>query len=69
MENKTSEAQIRAVRKWDKDNYDRISIVVPIGQKEVVKAHAIEMNESLNGFIQRAINETIERDKKRSPEA
>jgi len=33
------------------------------GQKELIQAHADEQGESLNGFINRAIGETMERDK------
>ena len=42
--------------------YDRINLTVPKGQKDVIKAHADSRGESVNGFIQRAIDETIIRD-------
>jgi uncharacterized protein (DUF1778 family) len=42
--------------------YDRINLTVPKGQKEIIKAHAEANGESLNGFIQRAINETIKKE-------
>ena len=48
--------------KWQSDNCERISLVVKKGEKEVLKAHAIKQGESLNGFIIRAIAETIKRD-------
>lgn len=48
--------------KWQSDNCERISLVVKKGEKEVLKAHAIKQGESLNGFIKRAIAETIKRD-------
>ena len=35
---------------------------MPKGQKAVTKAHAEGQGESLNAFINRAINETMERD-------
>ncbi len=35
---------------------------MPKGQKDVAKAHAEAQGESLNAFINRAINETMERD-------
>lgn len=48
--------------------YDRIALVVPKGQKAVIQAHAAEHGEKMNGFIQRAINETITREQsERSP--
>lgn len=46
--------------------YDRINLTVPKGQKDVIKAHADGMGESVNGFIQRAISETMIRDKENS---
>lgn len=45
------------------DTYDRINLLVPRGQKEVIKAHAEARGESVNAFINRAVTETIERDK------
>ena len=36
---------------------------VPKGRKEAVKAHADTQGESLNAFINRAITETMDRDK------
>ena len=42
--------------------YDEIKVRVFKGDKEKVKAHAESRGESLNGFINRAINEAIERD-------
>ncbi len=45
-----------------RNNYDRISMTVPKGEKEAYKAHAEAHGEKLNSFIQRAIRETIERD-------
>lgn len=42
--------------------YDRVNLTLPKGRKEEVKAHAEQRGESLNGFIQRAIDETMRRD-------
>ena len=42
--------------------YDRVNLTLPKGRKEEVKAHAEQRGESLNGFIQRAIDETMQRD-------
>lgn len=44
--------------------YDRISLIVPKGQKDLIQAHAEAQGESTNGFINRAISETMERDRK-----
>ena len=58
-----SKAQQKAVNKYMSQNYDRINLTVPKGQKEIIKAHAEAHSESVNGFINRAIEETMERDK------
>ena len=57
-----SKAQQKAVHKYVKANYDRMELTVPKGQKDVIKAHAEARGESVNGFIGRAISETIQRD-------
>jgi len=57
-----SKAQQRAVSKYMKENYDVYQIRMPKGQKEVIKAHAETRGESVNGFVNRAISETMERD-------
>lgn len=44
-------------------NYDRINLTVPKGDKEKIAAHADRNCESVNGFINRAIRETIERER------
>ena len=57
-----SKAQQRAVHKYVKENYDRQEITLPKGKKAIIKAHAAMRGESVNGFISRAIEETIKRD-------
>lgn len=57
-----TKAQQRAVNKYMKENYDRVNLTIPKGRKEQIKAHAEARGESVNGFITRAIDETIERD-------
>lgn len=42
--------------------YDEIKVRVPKGKKEKIKAHADQQGESVNGFIGRAIDETMQRD-------
>ena len=55
-------AQTRAKNKYNAKAYDRIALQVKKGRKEILKAHAEEHGESLNGFINRAIDEAMERD-------
>jgi thymidylate synthase ThyX len=61
---KYSEGQKEATAKYNAKAYDQIPIRVMKGRKTDIQAHAEEMCESLNGFINRAINEAIERDNK-----
>ncbi len=42
--------------------YDRINLTTIKGGKEKIKSHAERRGESVNGFINRAIKETMERD-------
>lgn len=57
-----TKAQQRAVNKYMAANYDRINLTLPKGKKDVIKAHVAAHGESVNGFINRAIDETMERD-------
>lgn len=53
----------KSINKYMGKVYDRINLTVPKGDKDKIKAHAESMGESVNGFINRAIDETMERDK------
>ena len=58
-----SKAQQRATANYVKKSYDRIEVKVAKGRKELIQAHADKLDGgSLNAFINRAINETMERD-------
>lgn len=59
----TTKAGQKAVNKYMKNNYDSLRITVTKGKKTDLQAHAQERGESLNGFVNRAIDETVERDK------
>ena len=61
----TTKAQQKAVQKYKKNNYDRFELLTPKGNKDKIKAHAEQQSESLNGFVNRAISETMERDEER----
>lgn len=54
-------AKTKAQNKWVAKAYDRINLVVPKGRKAELQEVAQAQGESLNGFINRAISETIER--------
>ena len=61
MGGKTSSA---SKNKYMAKAYDRINLTVYKGEKETIQAHAQKRGESVNGFINRAIREAIERDSK-----
>ena len=61
-ESKTSKAQQKAVNKYVKNNYDRINVTFPKGRKEKIRSYAESHGESVNAFIVRAVNDTMERD-------
>ena len=58
-----TDSRKRANDKYHKEKTDEIKVRVVKGQKANLQAHADSMEESLNGFINRAIQEAIERDK------
>ncbi|WP_297243559.1 hypothetical protein [uncultured Flavonifractor sp.] len=60
----TSKAQQRAVNKYVANNYDRVLVTMPKGQKDIIKTHAEARGESVNAFINRAIAQAMERDKR-----
>ena len=49
--------------KWNRANYDRIEVFTPKGKKNDIKAHAEGRGESVNAFINRAIDEAMERER------
>lgn len=57
-----SKAQQKAVAKYEAKAYDKTLVRFPRGQLDKIKAHAEGREESVNGFINRAIVETMERD-------
>ena len=55
-------ARTKANNRWNAKAYDRVNLTMPQGRKAEIKAHAETRGESTNGFINRSISETIERD-------
>ena len=56
-----SKAQQKAVNKYMAANYDRINLTVPKGKREEIKEFADCQGESVNGFINRAIDSAMGR--------
>ena len=57
-----TKAEQRAVAKYKAKTYDRIDVSVKKGQRDIIKTHASNNSESLNAFVNRAIDEAIARD-------
>lgn len=57
-----SKAQQKAVNKYMKSNYDRVNLVMPKGKKDIIQAHAAQQGESVNAYINRAVDEAMQRD-------
>lgn len=57
-----TDARRRASAKYLKESVEDIRIRVPKGQKNIIKSHAESQGESMNAFVVRAINDTIQRD-------
>lgn len=57
-----SEAQRRAIAKWQREKVEEIKFRVPMGEKKRIQEHAQVMGESTNAFIYRAVSEAIERE-------
>ena len=56
-----SKAKIRANDKYNKKHYDSILIRVPKGKKEIISEHAKDYDGSINKFLNRAVDEAMER--------
>ena len=48
--------------KYNAKAYDRINIAVPKGQKDIIKARAEASGQSINAYINAAIEEKLKRD-------
>ena len=50
---------------FDKKKYDHAHLQFPKGKKAEIQTHAKKQGESLNAFVNRAIDETMERDNRK----
>lgn len=55
-------SQRAASQRWIMRNYDLITLRVPKGQRDKIKEHAANTEESMNTLICRAIRELLERE-------
>ena len=56
-------ASTKAQNKYIAKAYDRVNLTMPKGKKESIQAYADAHGESVNAFINRAIDEAMERGK------
>lgn len=59
-----SDARRRANEKWLKEKVEEVKFRVPKGKKAVIQEHAAARGESVNAFLNRAVDEAMERDTK-----
>ena len=57
-----SKAQQAAVNKYIKNNYDRLNITIIRGTKRLIEAAAKADNESINGYVKKAVKAQYEAD-------
>jgi hypothetical protein len=62
MDESKGKSSTKAKNKYNAKAYDNLRIIVKKGEKDVISQHAKTRNESINGFVNRAIEETIQRD-------
>ena len=68
MENKTSESQLNATKKY-LSKFTETKVRLMPEEHAMMTAHAKSMGESTAAFIKRAINETMERDNENKKDA
>lgn len=59
MTDNKGKASTRAKNRYNAANYDNLRITVPKGKKEIIRQHANANGESINAFVNRAIDETM----------
>ena len=52
-----------SIKRYQDKAYDKVLLRLSKGKKELIQAHAEALGTSVNGFINRAIDETMDRDK------
>ncbi len=53
--------KIKYNNSFNKDAYDRFSLMLPKGKKEIIQEYAKQNGESINAFVNRAIDEALEK--------
>lgn len=53
--------KIKYNNSFNKESYDRFSLMLPKGKKEIIQEYAKRNGESINAFVNRAIDEALEK--------
>lgn len=61
-ENKSNFDKVSYNNAFNAKKYDRITIMLPKGKQPIVKEHASARGESVNAFVNRAIDEALARE-------
>ena len=64
---KYTEAQKKSAKKWDAANLDRVSIAMPKGKKDDIKAAATAAGESMNQYIINAVDQRMKQEGRDTP--
>ena len=56
--------QVQYKNDWQRENCDRIALLVPKGKKEVIKKYAKAKGKSMNSYVMSAVDEKMARDDK-----
>ena len=51
-----------SIKRYEDKAYDKVLVRMPKGKKEVIQAHTEHTGQSINGFINEAIDEKMERE-------
>ena len=55
-------AEDRAIKKYEQEKIDKVLVRFPKGKKEQIQQHVANTGESLNGFINRAVDKALSAD-------
>lgn len=65
MSESSGKASTKAKNKYNAKAYDRIALQVKKGKRDIIREYAANKGESINGFINRAIDEAMQDEEKK----
>ena len=57
-----------SIKRYEDKSYDKVLLRLYKGQRDTIQAHAEAQGESVNGFINRAIDNQISQDRRKGPQ-